>query len=238
MDQDGDLSEKELETVEKAFDNIVDIVKETMAEGIADSGAVLMLKEGEVNFALGMQVANPKKFESTVKDLVAMAEEKMGGEIEVNLNSGSHKNVTFHQVVLQIPDSEEEMRNAVGDQVTIVVGIGTKEVYLAGGSSPVDTLKGAIDGTHMAKEMMQFNFFVTPMLEFAAGLDGDPSVEKMATALKEAGNDRISMTSNLIENGVKMRFEIQDGILGLIKVGWDAMNSGGGGGFPGSNDDF
>ncbi len=238
MDQDGDLSEKELETVEKAVGNIVDIIKETMAEGIADSGAVLMMKEGEVNFALGMQIANPKQFESTVKDLVAMAEEKMGGEIEVNLNSGSHKNVTFHQVVVKIPESEEEMRNAVGEQLTVVVGIGPKEVYLAGGSNPLETLKGAIDGTHMAKEMMQFNFFIAPMLEFAAGLDGDPSVEKMAAALKEAGNDRISMTSNLIENGIKMRFEVQDGILGLIKVGFDAMNSGGGGGFPGSNDDF
>lgn len=237
MDQDGDLSEEDLKTVDKAFSNVIDVIKETMAEGIFDSGAVLMLKEGEVNFALGAQIANPKKFESTVKELVAMAEEKMAGEIEVNLNSGSHKNVTFHQVVIQVPDEEEEMRDALGDQITVVIGIGTKEVYLAGGSTPVDTLKEAIDGTHMAEDLMQFNFYVTPMLEFAAGLEGDPSIEKMAEALKESGNDRISMTSNLIENGIKMRFEMQDGILGLIKVGVEAFQ-GGGGGFPGANDDF
>lgn len=239
MNQEGDLSEEDLKVVDKAFTDVVDVIKETLAEGILDSGAVLMMKEGEINFAAGGQISNPKKFESTVKELVAMAESKLGGEIEVNLNSGSHKSVTFHQIVIQVPDDEEEMRDALGDQITVVVGIGTKEVYLAGGSNPVDTLKGAIDGTHMAKDLMQFNLYITPMLEFAAGLEGDPSVEKMAEALKAAGNDRISMTSNLIENGVSMRFEMQDGILGLIKVGFDAFSQGGGGGgFPGSNDDF
>jgi hypothetical protein len=239
MNQEGDLSEQDIEIVDRAFSNVVDVIKETLAEGILDSGAVVMLKDGKVNFAMGGQISNPKKIESTVKELVAMAKEKMAGELTVHLNSGSHKNVTFHEVVIPIPDSEEEMREALGDQITVVVGIGTKEVYLAGGSDPVETLKGAIDGTHMAKDLMQFNFYVTPMLEFAAGLQGDPSVEKMAAALKESGNDRISMTSNLIENGVKMRFEMQDGILGLIKVGFDAFSQGGGGGgFPGGNDDF
>lgn len=237
MDQDGDLTEDDLAAVDKALTAIVDVTKETLAEGILDSGAVVMLGEGEVNIALGAQISSPQKIEATVKELVAMAEEKAGGAIEVNLNSGSHKNVTLHQVVVPIPDSEEEMRAAIGDAVTIIVGIGKKEVYLAAGTAPEDTLKKAIDGTHMAKDLMQFNFYVTPMLEFAASLEDDESVLAMVDALKEAGNDRISMTSNLIENGMNMRFEMQDGILGLIKVGVSAFN-GGGGGFPGGNDDF
>ena len=162
----------------------------------------------------------------------------MGDEIEVSLNSGSHKNITFHRFVIQVPDEEEEMRDALGDQVTVVVGIGTKEVYFGAGSNPVETLKKAIDGSHTTDDLMQYNFFVTPILKFAAGLEGDPSVEAMADSLAEAGKDRIRITSNLIENGGTMRFEMQDGILGLIKVGFEAFSQGGGGGFPGANDDF
>ena len=177
------------------------------------------------------------KVEATIKDLAAMAEEKMGEEIEVSLNSGSHKNITFHRFVIQVPDEEEEMRDALGDQVTLIVGIGTKEVYLGAGSNPVATLKKAIDGSHPTEDLLQYNVYVTPILKFAASMEGDESVEAMAKAMEETGQDRIRITSNLIENGGTMRFEMQDGILSLIKVGFDAFSQGGGG-FPGADDDF
>ena len=218
-----DLSEEEMTLVEDAVGDILDVMKQTMTEGIIDSGAVIMLKDGEINMAAGLQVADPKKLEGTVKKLAAMAEEKMGDEIEINLNSGSHKNATFHQFVLQVPDDEEEMRDALGDQVELIVGVGSKELYLAAGSNPTDLLKKCMDSTNSPKDMVQYNVFVTPILDFAAQMEGDPTVEAMAKALKEAGNDKVSVVSNLIENGLTMRFEMEDGILGLIKVGYDAM---------------
>ncbi len=253
MDADGDLSEEELNVLESTLKNLVDVAKATLKEGVFDAGAFLMLANGEINFAGGIQVADPKKIEDTVKELAAMAEKKLGEEIKISLNSGSHKDITFHSVTVQVPD-QEELRNALGDQVTLVVGIGEQAVYLAAGSNPVDMLKKAVDGktsasdqttggskTPAAKDksdLMQFNFFVTPVLDFAAGMEeSDPSVEAMANALKESGGDRIRGTYSLIENGGVMRFEMQDGILGLIKVGFDSFSQGGGG-LPGANEDF
>jgi Ca2+-binding EF-hand superfamily protein len=285
-----------------------------------------------------------------------MAEEKLGSEIEVNLNSGSHKNITLHSIVVQVPDEEEETRDILGDQVTVIFGIGEKAVYLAAGSNPVPTLKKAVDGGDGAgsqtvkfirsmpvfklldknrdsafskreikravvafesldnnedgeismeemmpeqqkselekaqmvgvmqslpiikamdknsnnvisenenkgavaalqsldknedgtismeemmpggSDMMQFNLFISPMLDFAVKMKGEPAIEAMAQVLKDSGGDRIRGTYNLVENGGIMRFEMQDGILGLIKVGFDAFSQGGG--FPGQNDDF
>jgi len=91
-------------------------------------GAVIMLEDGEMNFAGGIQVSNPAKLESTVKDLVGMIEGKMGDEIEVNLNSGSHKNITLHEIVIQVPEGEDELRDALGDQLTLITGVGRQEV--------------------------------------------------------------------------------------------------------------
>ena len=229
LDQEGDMCEEEFNQVKKSVGELVDVLNETLKEGLIDSGAVLMLEEGNINFAVGAQISDPRKLEGTIKELIVMAEEKLGDEIEVNLNSGSHKNITFHEIVLQIPDEEEEMRDALGDQITISVGIGTKEAYFGFGSNPVQWLKKAIDGKSETTNMMQYNLNVAPIMNFAASMDGDPNIEAMAEALKEAGNDRVQMTSNLIENGVKIQFEMQDGILGLIKVGYDA--------FPGGFDD-
>lgn len=233
LDQEADMSEEELNQVKKSVGELVDVIEGTLKEGLIDGGAVLMLEEGNINFAAGSQISDPRKLEGTIKDLIVMAEEKMGDEIEVNLNSGSHKNITLHEVVLQIPDEEEEVRDAFGDQITVVVGIGTKESYLGFGSNPVALLKKTIDGTSETTDMMQYNINIAPILKFAASMEGDPNVEAMAKALEEAGNDRIQAKSNLIKNGVKMRFEMQDGILGLIKVAVDAFQ--GGGAFPGED---
>jgi len=233
MDQDGDLSDEELDTVKKSLGSMVEIVNETLAEGLMDAGAVLMLENGEINFAGGGQIADPKKLESSVKDLIAMAEEKMGDEITVNLNSGSHKSITLHEIIMQVPDDEEEVRDALGDQVTIILGIGDKEAYVAGGSNPVALLKKAVDGTNEASDVMQMNLNILPILKFAAQMEGDPNVEAMADALEKAGNDQMSMRSNMIENGFEMNFEMQDGILGLIKVAFDSFQAMG---MP--NDDF
>ena len=228
LDQEADMSEEELNQVKKSMGELADVLKETLDEGLLDGGAVLILEEGNINFAAGGQISDPRKLEGTIKDMIVMAEEKLGDEIEVNLNSGSHKNITLHEIVLQIPDEEEGARDALGDQITVVVGIGTKEAYLAGGSNPVELLKKSIDGQSETSDLLQYNINVTPILEFFAAMEGDPNTEAMAKALKEAGNDRIQMTSNLIDNGVKMRFELEDGILGLIKVGMDAFQGGGG----------
>lgn len=237
LDADGEMTEEEIDAIEKALDGLVDVAKATLKEGIFDSGACLMLNDGKINFAGGVHIAAPKKFENTVKELVAMAETKMGEAIEVNLNSGNHKDITLHTIVVQVPEEENEMRTALGEEITLVVGIGKKAVYFGAGSNPIDTLKKAVDDSTEVSDMMQFNLYVTPILEFASGMEGDPAVEAMAAALSESGGDRIRGTYNLIENGGAMRFEMQDGILGLIKVGFDAFSQSGGG-FPGADDDF
>ena len=56
----------------------------------------------------------------------------------------------------------------------------------------------------------------------------------MADAMEENGQDRMRMTSRLIDNGMAMRLEMQDGILSLIKVGVESMQ----GAFPGNDNDF
>ena len=226
---EGGMTEEDAKIAEKAVTDLLAVLQDTMAAGVFDSGAVLMMAEGDINFAAGVQVADPKKLEATVKELVAVLEDKLAGEVQVELNSGNHKDVTFHRVILEIPDDQEEVRDVVGDQLTLIIGIGKKSVYLSAGSNPLPLLKQAMDGTGTSEKspMMQYNFYLTPILKFAAGIQAEPVVEKMAEALAEKGGDRINMVSKAIENGISMRFEMQDGILSLIKVGVENMGAGG-----------
>jgi hypothetical protein len=233
MQDEIDLSDEDAAMAKKALTELIEVVEKTMAGGKLDSGGVLMLENGEINFAAGALIANTAKLEGTVKDLLAFAETKLDGEMQVDLNSGSHKNVTFHQVVFDVPDDEEEMRDIVGDQITMIVGIGPDAVYFAAGSNPIALLKKAMDANGPSETelpMMQYNIYLTPILQFAAGIEGDPTVEAMAAAMAENGEDRIRMTAQQIKDGLNMRFEMQDGILSLIKVGFENMGAGGFGG--------
>ena len=233
LNEDGGFSDEEFEVVEKSVGGMFDVMKDTMSQGVFDGGAVVMLDDGQINMAIGMQVADPQKVEQIVKDLIPMMKEKADGEMEVQLNAGSHKDVTFHEIMIAVPENEEEARQIFGDQLTISLGIGKQDVYFGAGSAPTDLIKKAMDETHPSEYLQQFNIFVQPILKAASSMGAPPELEALSAKLEEVGKDRIRVISNLIDNGVSTRFEMQDGILSLIKVGVESFQAGG---FP--EDDF
>lgn len=233
MEEEGDLSDEETEAVQSAIADVFEVLKKTLAEGVFDGGAVVMLDGKEMNFAGGVQVADPMLVQKAVKNLVPMIEEKAGDKLQVKLDVRQYKGINFHEIIIPVPSEEEEMQDIFGDELKLVLGMGNKTLYVAGGTSPNKLLKRGMDETHPAIEMQQMNFFVTPILKMAARLDTPPQIGLMAEKMAEVGKDRISIVTNLIENGTKTRFEVQDGILSLIRVGFESMQ---GGGFP--DDDF
>lgn len=233
LENDGDLTEEETGSVKEAVNELLDVLNKTMAEGVFDGGAVVMLDGDDKNIAMGMQVADPMAVQKTVKDLVPMIKEKAGDKLEVKLDVAQHKGVNFHEIVIPIPSDEEEARELIGEEFKIVLGMGNKAVYLAVGTTPNELLKRAMDETHPATDAQQFNFYVAPMLKMATKMEYPPMIEDLANKMAEVGKDRISIVTNMVENGTQSRFEMQDGILALIKVGFEAAQSGG---F--SDDDF
>ncbi len=236
LDNNQDLPDARRVQAQEMLDTAIDVLNETLEEGRLDSGGVLMLEKGNVNFAMGTQIANPKKVENLVKDVVKIAEQEVGDEVDfqANLNSGSHAGVTMHEIIVQVPEDEEEAREFLGNEVKIIVGIGKKSVYLAAGNNPVDLLKKCIDNSASTSSEkyspMQYNVYLTPILRFAAEIEGEETVEEMADTLAANGKDRLSMKTSMMERGMKVRFEIQDGILELAKVAAESIGRGFGGG--------
>jgi hypothetical protein len=227
LNEEGDFSDAEYDKVEKAVSNIVSVLEATMKKGVVDGGAVLMLEETDANFAAGFTVVDPKKLEETVKDLAPMLKKKAMEEedVEVNFNfeSGTHAGVTFHEVKVSLDDDQEEAREVFGDAVTIIIGVGSDSVYLGTGTAPMPLITKAMDSASEKEFDSEVNFFIAPMLKFASRMkDAPPMVAAMAEKLAENGGDRVRMYSKAIKNGSFSRFEMQDGILSLIKAGYQA----------------
>ena len=234
IDADENMTDAQVDMVNKLRGNMFDMITKTVEQGRMDMGATLMTSDGKMNFVMGAEVAEPEKLEDSLKEVAKMVEKEVGDEVQFDLNAGSHRGTTFHEILIAVPGSEEEMRNVLGDQVTLVVGIGKEAVYFGVGDDPESAMKQAMDKSAEASDAnadtsMQFNLFLSPLLKFASGIQGAEMLEMMSDTV-QAGGDRIQVRSDYIENGVKTRFEIQDGVLELIGAAGGMMGGLGGGG--------
>ena len=232
--EDDELDEKEAELATKLTNTLFDAMEETLKEGKLDAGAVIMTDKA-INGAIGMRITDPKKVEAAVKEMVASAEGDLKDkDIQFNLNSGSHRGVNMHEIMIQV-DNDEDIHDYVGDQIKVILGIGEKEVYVAFGQDPMELLKKAMDASASGetKNALETNLFLAPIMKFAANAADEEMLEKMADTLSEKGNDRVRIAAVYGKRDMKTQFEIQDGILSLIGVAAEnlqGMMGGGGGG--------
>jgi len=238
VDADGELEDEEFTKLETLADDVISVLKQTIAEGEFDGGAVMMMEKGSMNFASGAKIASPEKLEKSIKSLAEMAQEKSSDVFDVNFHAESYDGISFHKINVSIPSDEEEVQKLFGDKLSILVGIGTDSVYLGAGSDPLPLLKTSIEKSKTVGElesMNQYNAFLAPILRFASGVAPEEALEKMADTLEENGKDRISVFSDVIENGIESRLEMEDGILALIQAGFEAAQAGA---FQGEVDEF
>ncbi len=226
------LSAEQIELAQDVAGQMLDVLKATMETGVMDGGAKLVMDEETVAFAAGMGVAEGTKIEDAAKRLVEAAKADAPPEVEFNLDAETYKGIDMHVITIPVPEDEEEMRNTVGDTVTVVLGTSEDAFYLAAGKNAISLLKSSIDSSMQVSmeeyPVSQFNISLSKVMSFAASVDEDPIAVMLADMLEGSENDKIRIVGTLIENGSKSRIEIQDDVIKLL--GTAGMQFGGGAG--------
>lgn len=230
LDADGEFTDQELATIKTATSDIGDCLKATIEGKLVDSGGLLMMDEQSFNFAAGSTFAETKKLEDAIKSLVDLAETKFEGKLEAKLNSGTYEDITLHTILINVPDDEEEARKILGSQLKMIVGVSPDKVYVAAGKDPLATLTDAIEQSKTPKAskygQLLYNLRVAPMLRFASQAAGEEALADMASTLEKNDTGRMTIWYKPIPNGIAANVEVQDGILALIKEGFDAYQQG------------
>jgi len=228
IDNDAGLDANQRTSAKDLLSQFVAVLTDTVKGGKIDYGAALVLGEKKLDFAGGVMVADGKKLENVFAKLVELAKNEPDFP-EVKLNAGKHGNVNFHTITVDLPDdADEDARDLFGgDKVTITLGTAPKALYLAFGKDGQAVLKKAIDASatkaSQAVPPSQINFYLKPIMQFAASMDKseDPRLQGAADAFAEAeeGSDEVNIVTKPIPGGVLGRLQVSEGVLKLIGAG-------------------
>lgn len=220
IEQEADLpDEQSREVVKSAVNDLLDALLATIKEGKIDGGAVLNMSPDALTFVAGGLVGDPAKVESGLKKLEALAEqdENFPG---ISWNADSHGDINFHTIAVPVPD--EQARQLVGDTMEIAVGTGGKSVYFAVGRDAVARTKEIIDASraNTGRQVPPFELTASlgKILGTVAKIDPNPVVTRVAEMLESEaeGRDHVKIVEHIVDNGVKVRIELEEGVLRAI----------------------
>ncbi len=225
IDEEEDIPDNETRAaVKAALADFMDAFQATLESGQMDGGGAVHLGADKLTLVAAAQIKEPAKFESGLKKLAAIAakEPDFNG---VQWNAATHEGVNFHTLSVPVPEDEAEARKMFGDKVDVAIGIGSDAVYVAVGQNNLEAVNKAIDASkaepNKAVPPFEFSASFGQLMEALAANGKEeqrPMFQAIADMLKNdaQGRDHVRATGTLIENGLKYRFEAEEGVLRAI----------------------
>lgn len=240
-----ELSDGERKLAKQMLGDLISVLRKTASAGKIDVGLSVLASADRLSLVAGGFVADAATLEKLLKQSVHLAiAEDPGLEQAITLDAEEHQGVRLHTVSVpadQLP-TDDIPAMLVGDAFTAAVGFSDQHAYVALGPQAIDKLKQAIDQSKAAAggslPPVRISVSLTAIGNVLAGL-GDVADQdvppQVLDALAQAGpDDHILVNSEAIPNGVRVRIEIEPGVLKAIGTAAMAMSplGGGPGGFP------
>jgi hypothetical protein len=222
IDDEDDLSDDQKEKSKELVGKLLEQIEETLEEEGRINAGLAVVGTQKLTLALGALVADAKKLEDVVKQFATMAAEDQDLP-KPKWNVEKYKSHRFHALSVPLPDDDdndnaEKLKQAFGDPLKVSLAFGEKTFYLGLGEAGVDTLKELIDNSAQTPDKLSpltISLALAPLLKFAAAQTGNPMAAVMAQGLTP-GKDRIKITLEPIDNGVRYRIEAEEGINKLL----------------------
>lgn len=217
---EDNLSPAQQAEITEVIDRIADLAMESIAEGRADVGALLLADENDFQFVFGSFVSDGGEAAQIVKDLAAKVENEPDAP-RFKFDQSTYKGVTMHLIEADVPAREDEARRVFGETLRVHIGTGEKSVYAAVGNDSETLLKELIDSAgsdNVAdRPIGQLRFTLMPVLEFAQSIEPNDAVSAMVDALSRAPDQgELTVVQDGIENGQESRITIGEGLLQAI----------------------
>jgi len=229
LENEGELEGEELESAKKVIDLAIDTLIETGRTGTLDGAMMLDMAGGKGTFLAAAHVADGQRVEDGVKEMLKLAATE--GEVPpVKWDADTYQAIRLHTMPIPMDDAPPEAKDILGENPVMILGIGEKSVYLAGGHDAMARLKKAIDesiaGTDAKVGVMQMHVAALPILKAIQMNSPEPvpGVDAAVQALS-GGADKFLVTVDMEQRYMRLRVMLQEGLIKAIGAGVAAQNA-------------
>lgn len=220
LSNEGNLTEDQRAKINELIDRIGDLTIDSIKEGKADIGALLLADQNEFRFVFGAFVADGNEAAQIVKDLAANVENETDAP-RFKFDQGTYKGVNMHVIEADLPEGEDEARRVFGDTLRVHLGTGPKSVYAAVGNNSDALMKELIDSRGSDpgadRPIGQLRFTLLPVLQYAQSIKENDTVAAIVDALSRAADPGVfTLVSKGIDNGQSSKITIGEGLLQAI----------------------
>lgn len=219
LKSDGNIPDEQQQEIANMIDRIGELAVDTVAEGRADIGALLLADESDFRFVLGAFVADGNRAAQIVKDLAVKVQANPNAP-RFLFDQGVYKGVTMHVVEADVPE-KDEARRIFGETLRVHVGTGEKSVYLAIGKESESLMKELIDSGNQdnvsGRPVGQLRFTLMPILQFAQSVESSDTLAAMIDALSRSPDTgELTMVQESLVNGQELTVKVGEGLLQAI----------------------
>jgi hypothetical protein len=224
IDKEDDLDDDQKHAAKKLAGKLLDVVEDTVEEKGRLNAGLAVLGEGPLTLVLGCLVSDAGELEDVLKQLIELVAEDADAS-KPKLNVAKHKGFRFHTLSVPVPDDDDDdndnaeaLRNAFGDPIELALAFGEDIFYLGVGENGIDTIKQVIDGSAETPSEklpeMTLALSLKPILKMAATKGNDARAAQLAESV--GSKDRLRITVEPVDNGVRYRIEAEEGINKLL----------------------
>ena len=216
------LSKDEVELTSRLIGDVLDVLEKTVEARNIDVGLAVLVAPKAVTYVAGAEIVDGAKLEQTVEKVLDELQKSGKAAAQIKVSNETYQGMSLH--MLSLPTPEPDLVPLVGDTLDIVIGVADDKALIALGRDAAKTLKQAIDRMKSAdgEEVppLQIVLAVRPLAEFAATVADNQQAKAVASMLAGLlqgadGKDRVTLTATPIPLGVRVRLELEEG---LVKV--------------------
>ncbi len=223
LSQEGNLSEDQIDEIESYTDRLKQLIVNSLKEGKADLGGVVLAGPSTFQVALGTFVADGGEVAALAQDLAKKVPDSPDAP-KFQFNTGTFNGVTMHLIEADVPATEEEARSLFGETIQIHIGTAPKAIYLALGQGSEALMKELItaggNDTESDRPLAQIDFKLLPFMQLAQSVEQNDAVAAIINALSGSQDKgQIRLISESIPNGSSVEVTFGEGLLRAIGAG-------------------
>ncbi len=218
----ADVSKK----LSQSIRDVMDVAKATVKSGKAEGGAAAYYQPSSLTVVLGGAISDGAKLEKVLGDVLELARKEDPAFAKVvKLDVEEFQGLKLHRAKGPLPDSADpNMIKVFGRELELVVALGAQSGYLAVGPDSLKILKQVIAKSQSEGEREVPPLRLSLALGAAATLAADvgeeaqrPQAQVVAALLSQSrGLDHLSLIATPVDNGTRVRLEVEEGILKIL----------------------